>query len=201
MREEGEALAASSPPRRLACIELGSAERATCATISPCGNFAACSSPEHTSLFAITCSTAAGGASGSAGEAVAEEANVARLRVPGGLPAASALQFAAAPAAATAGSAAQPAGLHSTTLLVAALDGRLMALEVDVSRSGELAAAAEVPLPAVARAADEAQAATQHTACTAPHAWLCSFDMCGSLCACEYVVALERACMCEGAAR
>lgn len=167
MREEGEALQPVAPPQRLACIELGAAERATCATISPCGTFVACSSPEETYLFAVISSGGSPGDGAAAGR-------VARLHVPGALPPASALQFAAVASPDDDGdaddgdAAAVGGGLRSSTLLIAALDGRLLALAVDVTQPDSLAAAVEVPLPAEASAAEEARAAAQHTACATP---------------------------------
>lgn len=163
MREEGEALQPATPPQRLACIELGAAERATCATISPCGHFVACSSPEETYLFAVL-------SSGSPGDGAAG-GRVARLRVPGALPAARALQFSAAVSQgddADDSDAAAAGGPRSSTLLVAALDGRLLALAVDVAQPDSVGAAVEVPLPAEASATEEARAAAQHTACATP---------------------------------
>ena len=161
VREEGEALHAATPPQRLACIELDDAERPLCAAISPCGNFVACASPDRTDMFAII-------HRGGDDEMSVDTAggwNVVRLRVPGGLPAASALTFAEA---APVQQAAEPGRPRSSTLLLAALDGRLLALPVDVDAPGAFEAATDIPLPSEVRRAEEAQLAAEHTACACP---------------------------------
>eukprot|EP00892_Ulva_mutabilis_P000419 jgi/Ulvmu1/10378/UM061_0061.1 len=168
VREEGEELQPAKPPQHVACIEFDDSEPLLCSTISACGGFVASSSPHRTDVFAIVPQAVSRGGGGlaaadavAAGSEAAPEWSVVRLRVPGGLPPACAIVFAGPPPRGGAKAAGRP---RSTTLLVAALDSRLLALRVNVNQPDTLARAVGVPLPAEAHAAEDAQLAAEHTA-------------------------------------
>lgn len=122
----------------LATVRLRGDVHATCSALSPCGRFAAVSTPDATELFGILSDRRGDGgaqpaADGGSAMEGADDLRVARIALPDSVPAAAALAFGPPPASVSpnkrrrGGGAARPA----FRLYAATASGRVLLLEPD----------------------------------------------------------------------